>query len=108
VGEYKTAELLAADVAARPGQLRGFAEAWPERSGDRCPILERHGEARRLGVTAGSGLEQHTPVGRRHGDRSDCVEEAAGADILVAGSATLVRSLFEADLVDGSAWRSTR
>lgn len=102
MGEYKTAELLAADALLLGRvQYEGFAAAWPERSGD---AMSDHMNAMAKYVV--SATLQGPAWNNTHllgGDMVPAVtalKEAEGADILVAGSATLVRSLLEADLVD--------
>jgi dihydrofolate reductase len=102
LGEYKTAELLAADALLLGRvQYEGFAEAWPERSGD--PMSDHMNAMAKYVVSASLQDPAWNNTHLLGGDMVTAVtalKEAAGADILVAGSATLARSLFVADLVD--------
>lgn len=102
LGEYKTAELLASDALLLGRvQYEGFAAAWPERSGD---AMSDHINSMAKYVV--SSTLRNPTWNNTHllgGDMISAVtalKEAEGADILVAGSATLVRSLLDADLVD--------
>lgn len=102
VGEFKTAEILAAD-ALLLGRLtyEGFAAAWPERSGD--TMSDQINSMAKYVVSASLQDPAWNNTHLLGGDMVPAVtalKESEGSDILVAGSATLVRSLLEADLVD--------
>jgi dihydrofolate reductase len=102
VGEFKTAELVAADAMLLGRRTyQGFAAAWPGRSGD--PFSDAmNSMAKFVASTTLTSLEWNNS----HLVEGDVVrgvqalKQADGADILVAGSATLVHSLLRADLVD--------
>ena len=102
--KFKFDELLAAD-AQLLGRVtyEGFAQAWPSMSGN--PFGERMNGMPKYVVSTtlrdeDAAWENSTVI------RGDLAEEVSGikaqteGDILVAGSATLVRSLAKHDLVD--------
>jgi dihydrofolate reductase len=98
---FKLDELLEAEV-----QLLGrvtyeaFAEAWPSREGEFADKLN-HDPKYVASTTLTDPEWQNTTV--ISGDVADEVaklKDRTGGVILVAGSATLVRTLLEADLVD--------
>jgi dihydrofolate reductase len=79
-----------------------FAGAWPEREG---PFAEKINSMPKHVVTSTLSdpleWENSTVIpGAQHVDRIRELRAADGGPILVAGSATLVRSLIENDLVD--------
>jgi dihydrofolate reductase len=98
---FKLDELLAAD-AQLLGRVtyEGFAAAWPERGGEFADLMNGMPKFV-VSRTLGSADWANTTV--LHGD---LVEEVAALktrfdrDVLVAGSARLVRGLLAADLVD--------
>ncbi|MGD9996391.1 MAG: dihydrofolate reductase family protein [Ilumatobacteraceae bacterium] len=102
VAEFKTAELFAADAMLLGRRTyQGFAAAWPERTGD--PFSDAmNSMAKHVVSSTLTTLEWNNS----HLVQGDLVEgiralkESDGADILVAGSATLVHGLLRADLVD--------
>lgn len=102
IGGYKSAELDAADALLLGRvQYEGFSAAWPERSGD--PFSDKMNRMAKYVVS--STLEDPTwnntqVLGGDLVAEVTALKEAEGEDILVAGSATLVRSLLDADLVD--------
>jgi dihydrofolate reductase len=103
IGEFKTAEMDAAD-AQLLGRVtyQGFAAAWPERSGD--PFSDKFNSMPKYVVS--STLDPDLSWNNSHllaGDVGDAVSELKaqeGGDILVAGSATLVKDLLRRGLVD--------
>ena len=102
IGAFKTAELEAAD-ALLLGRVsyEGFAAAWPERVGD--PFSDKMNSVAKYVVSASLRDPSWNNTHLLGGDMVPAVtalKESDGGDILVAGSATLVRSLIEADLVD--------
>jgi dihydrofolate reductase len=102
LAEYKSVELFAADALLLGRRTyQGFANAWPERSGD--PFTDRMNTVAKQVVTG----TLHTLEWNNSHILSGTMEasvrslkESDGADILVAGSATLVQGLLRADLVD--------
>jgi dihydrofolate reductase len=80
----------------------GFAGAWPQREGpfaDKINSMPKHV----VSSTLSDPLEwENSSVipGAEHAERVRELRSADGGPILVAGSATLVRSLIENDLVD--------
>lgn len=102
VREFKSEELLAADALLLGRvQYEGFSAAWPERSGDLFSDRMNSMEKYVVSSTLTDPTWNNTHV--LSGDMATEVQalrDGEGGDILVAGSATLVRSLLEADLVD--------
>jgi dihydrofolate reductase len=100
--KFKMDELLAAD-AQLLGRVtyEGFAQAWPERSGD--PFSDKFNSMPKHVVT--STLDD-LEWSNSHVVRGDLAEEIAklkaqyDGDLLLAGSATLAQALLELDLVD--------
>jgi dihydrofolate reductase len=104
LGEYKTAELFAAD-ALLLGRVtyQGFAAAWPKRSGDGDPFTDRMNSIAKYVVSNTLDQADWDNTTILTGDMATAVRELKdqqGADILVYGSATLAQGLLEADLVD--------
>ena len=100
-GEYKMQETMAAG-----SQLLGrvtyesFAGAWPQRSG---PFAEKFNSMPKYVVTSTLDELEWENSTRLEGDVVAAVEKLKqdeGEPILVAGSQTLVHTLFENDLVD--------
>jgi dihydrofolate reductase len=100
--KFKGDELEAAD-AQLLGKLtyEGFAQAWPQRSGD--PFSDRFNEMPKYVF---SGTLQSADWNNSHiisGDLAEEIGKLKGQverDILVAGSGQLVQGLLQADLVD--------
>jgi dihydrofolate reductase len=98
---FKLDELLEAEVQLL-GRVtyQGFAEAWPSREG---PFAEKLNNDPKyvVSTTLRDPQWQNTTVISRNvvDEIAKLKDETRGA-ILVAGSGTLVRTLFEADLVD--------
>ncbi|MBI5089181.1 MAG: dihydrofolate reductase family protein [Actinobacteria bacterium] len=102
VGAYKSAELFAADALLLGRRTyQGFAAAWPERGGDpfsdAMNSMPKHVVSRTL--TSAEWTNSHILGGDMEA-AVRALKEADGADILVAGSSTLVHGLLRADLVD--------
>lgn len=102
VGEFKTAELMAAD-ALLLGRITydGFAAAWPERSGD--PFTDKMNTMAKYvvsGTLTDPTWANTTVLGGDMVAAVTALKEQPGDDILVAGSATLARALLAAELVD--------
>ena len=99
--EYKLAELQQADVQLL-GRVtyEGFAAAWPERD-DEAGFAKKMNEMPKyvISTTLEEATWQNTSILRSIDDVRRLKDEVDG-DILVAGSATLVNSLYEEDLVD--------
>jgi dihydrofolate reductase len=102
IGEYKMAELAAADAQLLGRRTyQGFAAAWPERSGD--PFSDAMNSMPKYVVSSTLTTLEWNNSHLVDGDMAagvQALKEAEGADILVAGSATLVHGLLRADLVD--------
>ena len=100
--EFKLEELMNSESSLL-GRVtyEGFAAAWPEREEDEAGFTKRINEMPKYVVT--TTLEeatwQNTTILRGIDDVRRLRDESDG-DILVAGSQTLVHSLFEHDLVD--------
>jgi dihydrofolate reductase len=99
---YKTAELEAADGLLL-GRItyQGFANAWPERSGD--PFSDKMNTMAKYVVSAtlvNPTWHNTTVIGRDLVTAVQALKAQDGGDLLVAGSATLVHGLLQADLVD--------
>lgn len=100
--EFKLEELMDAESSLL-GRVtyEGFAAAWPEREEDEAGFTKRINEMPKYVVT--TTLEeatwQNTTILRGIDDVRRLRDESDG-NILVAGSQTLVHSLFEHDLVD--------
>jgi dihydrofolate reductase len=102
VGAFKTAELMAAD-ALLIGRTTydGFAAAWPERSGD--PFTEKMNTMAKYVVSStltDPTWANTTVLGGDAVAAVRAVKEQAGDDILLAGSASLAKTLLAAGLVD--------
>jgi dihydrofolate reductase len=104
--QFKLDELMAAD-AALLGRVtyEGFAAAWPEREGDE----DEAGFAKKLNsmpkhVVSTSlkdpGWQNTQVISENVADEVEKLKGTYDGDIQVAGSATLVRTLIENDLVD--------
>jgi dihydrofolate reductase len=98
---FKLDEVMAAD-ALLLGRLtyEGFAEAWPSRTGE---FADKFNGMRKYVVTTTLGEPEwnnSTVIKENVVDEISKLRAAEGGDILVNGSATLVRTLVEHDLVD--------
>jgi len=100
IGAYKYGELLACD-AMLLGRVtyEGFAEAWPERSGDFADRM--NGSVKRVVSTTLTDLEwSNSTVIDADPKAIAALRDELDGDLLVAGSVTLVRWLLEHHLVD--------
>lgn len=104
IGAYKAEELVAADTLLL-GRVtyQGFAEAWPQRSGD--PFSDKMNSMQKLVATTTLRAQDLTWSGAEPLDGAvdtalPRVKDTQGGDILVVGSATLVHHLLALDLVD--------
>jgi dihydrofolate reductase len=102
VGEFKTAEVMAAD-ALLLGRItyNGFAAAWPERSGD--PFTDKMNTMAKYvvsGTLTDPTWANTTVLGGGMVAAVTALKDQPGDDILVAGSATLAKALLAAELVD--------
>ena len=78
----------------------GFAEAWPSRTGE---FADKFNGMRKYVVSSTIGQPEwnnSTVISGNVVEEVSRLREAEGGDILVNGSATLVRTLLENDLVD--------
>jgi dihydrofolate reductase len=99
---FKYDELIAAD-AILLGRVtyEGFAAAWPERTGefaDKLNGMEKHVVSATLRDPAWANTTVIAPG--ELADRVSALRARAAGDVLVNGSAQLVRTLAEHDLVD--------
>lgn len=102
LGEFKTAELMAADTQLLGRRTyEGFSAAWPERTDD--PFSD-HMNSMEKYVVSSTLTEPLTWNSRLlEGDLVEAVaalKEQEGGDILVAGSAMLANALLREGLVD--------
>jgi dihydrofolate reductase len=102
--KFKVDELMAAD-AQLLGRVtyQGFAKAWPSMTGN--PFAEKMNAMPKYVVSSTLGEEQadwnnSTVIGDDVAEQVARVKREVAGDVLVAGSARLVRSLAEHDLVD--------
>jgi len=102
--KFKTDELMAAD-AQLLGRVtyQGFAKAWPSMAGN--PFADKMNAMPKYVVSSTLTEEQadwnnSTVIGDDVAAEVARVKEQVAGDVLVAGSARLVRSLAEHDLVD--------
>ncbi len=100
--EFKIEELMDAE-AQLLGRVtyEGFAAAWPGREDDEAGFTRRMNEMPKYVVSTKlkEATWQNTTILRGIDDVRRLRDELGG-NILVAGSATLVHSLFEEDLID--------
>src|SRR5919112_1946318 len=79
---------------------QGFADAWPQRTGE---FADKFNEMPKYVVSTTMDGAEWTNTTVLEGDLADAVaqlRERAGGDVVVHGSAQLVQSLIEQDLVD--------
>ncbi|MFN8051041.1 MAG: dihydrofolate reductase family protein [Acidimicrobiales bacterium] len=102
IGAYKNAEMETADALLLGRRTyEGFAAAWPSRTGDDFSDKMNSMAKYVVSGTLTSADWQNTTI--LSGDMATevaALKAQDGGDIMVAGSATLAQSLFEADLVD--------
>jgi dihydrofolate reductase len=99
--KFKLDEVMASE-ALLLGRItyEGFAEAWPSRTGE---FADKFNGMRKYVVSSTIGEPEwnnSTVISGNVVDEVSRLREAEGGDILVNGSATLVRTLLENDLVD--------
>jgi dihydrofolate reductase len=102
IGAYKSEEMFAADALLLGRRTyEGFAAAWPSRTGDE--FSDRMNNVAKLVVSNTLTSAEWNNSTILAGDMATVVRDLKardGADILVAGSSTLVHGLLRADLVD--------
>ncbi|HEX5852674.1 MAG TPA: dihydrofolate reductase family protein [Solirubrobacteraceae bacterium] len=102
--QFKFDELMASD-AQLLGRVtyQGFAAAWPsmggDEFGDKMNSMRKYVASRTL-TAQDASWENSTVIGADLSGELECVKREVAGDILVAGSARLVRSLAQHDLVD--------
>lgn len=103
IGEYKEDELFAADaLLLGRNTYQTFAEAWPERT-DETGFADRMNSLPKYVVS--TSLEEaewnnSTIISENPIDEVSGLKQQSGQDILVNGSATLVNTLMQHDLID--------
>ena len=99
--KFKLYEVMAADaLLLGRTTYEGFAEAWPSRGGD---FADKFNGMRKYVVSSTIGQPEwnnSTVISGNVVEEVSRLREAEGGDILVNGSAALVRTLLENDLVD--------
>jgi len=103
IGQYKFAELFASD-AHLLGRVtyQGFAAAWPSRTDEmgfaaRMNTLPKYVVSTTLKM---AGWENSHIINGNIPEEISKLKQQPGQDILVAGSATLVKTLIDLDLID--------
>jgi len=103
IAKFKLDELMTTDVQLL-GRVtyEGFASAWPERT-DEAGFADRMNSMPKYVVSKtlkNADWNNSTIINKNVAEEISKLKEQTGSDILVAGSATLVRFLMENDLVD--------
>jgi dihydrofolate reductase len=99
--KFKLDEVMASE-ALLLGRItyEGFADAWPSRTGE---FADKFNGMRKYVVSSTMGEPEwnnSTVISGKVAEEISRLRETEGGDILVNGSATLVRTLLENDLVD--------
>jgi dihydrofolate reductase len=99
--KFKMEELMAAD-AQLFGRItyEGFAEAWPSREGDFADKINKGRKVLVSTTVTDPSWENTDVISENVADQLRKLREETDGNILVAGSATLVKTLLENDLVD--------
>jgi len=104
--KFKLDELLAADAMLLGRKTyEGFATAWPDRT-DEAGFADKMNSMRKYVVSTtlkDPQWQNSTVIGENVAEEIAKLKQQPGGDILVAGSAQLVQTLLEHDLVDE--WR---
>ena len=100
-GKFKLDETMNAEAQLLGRKTyEGFAEAWPAARRRVRRQLQQHAQVRHLLDARARGLEQLDGAGGDVADEVSKLRDELAGDIVVHGSARLVQTLIENDLVD--------